>query len=291
MKKRKLIVTHHCPDLDAIASTWVLKRFDRHHYEDAEITFVNPGERISAEKLTELDIDSSLVTHVDTGLGKFDHHQPERAKQKICAASLTYEYICELHPEFKQDQALAELIDFVTEIDHFQEIYWPEPSATRYVMIIHELLRGHELTHENNDQSQMEFGLQCLDYGYQALKSSVKARELIEEKGIKFKIKAGHCLGIETTNEDTIKEAQKMGYVLVVRKDEKYGHIRIKIRPDTDFSLAALDKLIKKHDDKGTWFYHNSGKMLLNGSNSHSDQVPSELSLKRVIKMIKEIYE
>ena len=92
MSQVPLIVTHHAPDLDAVASVWLLKRFDTHKFKDAPVAFVNPGDTISKDELKKFD-NISEVVHVDTGLGEFDHHQPDRAKMNICAASLVMEYL------------------------------------------------------------------------------------------------------------------------------------------------------------------------------------------------------
>ena len=97
-------------------------------------------------------------------------------------------------------------------------------------------------------------------------------------------------MALLTRNDDTIKVAQKQGYLLVVRKDPKLGHVRIKARPDAPFNLDELMKKILTTDRKGTWFYHGSGKMLLNGSLKNPTQVPSPLSLEQLIVLIKEIY-
>ena len=43
-------------------------------------------------------------------------------------------------------------------------------------------------------------------------------------------------------------------------------------------------------DKKGTWFYHASGKMLINGSIKHRNQTPSPLPLNEVVAIIKDIY-
>ena len=287
---RRLIVTHHAPDLDAITSVWLLKRFASQDYADARIAFVNPGATISLGEAEEYGAQLHEVTHVDTGFGEFDHHQPERGKLHICASSLVFDYLCELHPELKKDSALRVLIEYVTQIDHFEEIYWPEAREHRTLFMIHELIKGHELTDPHNDESQLYFGFQCLNNVYAIATQHLKAEEIIAVKGQEFDIKAGPCLALNTSNDDTIKLAQKQGYVLVLRKDPKLGSIRIKARPDAEFDLEPLYNQIKTLDQTGTWFYHASGKMLLNGSTKDRNQKPSPLSLKQVVEMIQAIY-
>ncbi len=289
--KKKLIVTHHSPDLDAVGAVWLLRKFDNQNFEDARVVFVNPGERLEAKETEDLGYSINEVVHVDTGLGKFDHHQPERAREHVCATALVYQHLLQLSPSLKEDRALKELVDFVNEIDHFQEINWPDAGSLRYTFMIHELIRGYELVDSQNDLAQLEFGTQCLDCAYHILKQTIKANELIEKDALQFSITAGACIAIETGNEETLKQAQKQGYLLVMRKDPDQGHIRIKLRPDANFDLKELYQAIKQIDEDSSWFYHPGGKMLLNGSLKHRNQTPSPLSLQQVIKLIKQIYQ
>ncbi len=290
MDSRPLIATHHAPDLDAVTAVWLLKRFHAQDFADAKIGFVNPGEKMSLEDAQAYGSQLHEITYVDTGYGKFDHHQPERAQQKICAATLVYDHVCEIHPDLKDDQALKTIVDLANDVDHFGEINWPKAQHPRYLFMIHDLIRGHEYTDPHNDDSQMHFGFQCLDNAYATLTQHFKALEIIKNKGQEIAIKDGKALALLTRNDDTIKVAQKQGYLLVARKDPKLGHIRIKAQPDAPFNLDELEKRISEEDKKGTWFYHGSGKMLLNGSKKNRDQVPSPLTLEQVVILIKEIY-
>lgn len=287
---RALIVTHHAPDLDACTSTWLLKRFDAQHYADAKIAFVNPGEVITLEEAEEQGCQLHEVTHVDTGFGKFDHHQPDRGHEYISATSLVYDHLLKIHPEYVHDQALKTLVDFVTEIDHFGEVDWPDADSLRYSFMIHELIRGMEFTHPHNDESQIYFGFQCLENVYATLTQHLKAIEILDLEGVEIQLKDGKALALETRNDDTIKLAQKRGYDLVIKKNPEQGNIRIKARPDSNFNLKELAEEIAKIDTKGTWFFHGSGKMLINGSSKHREQVPSPLSLDQVVTLVKQLY-
>lgn len=290
MASRKLIVTHHTPDLDAAGAVWMLKRFVSQEFATAKIGFVNPGETISANDAHQMGVELHEVTHVDTGLGEFDHHQEDRGKEFLSATLLTYEYACKVHPELKQDQALEKLAQFITEIDHFQEVHWPEAGDVRYCFMIHELLKGIEYIDSHTDESQLTFGMTCLDSAYAVLTQYLKAQEIISEEGQEFHIKAGQAMALETSNDDTIKQAQKQGFSLVIRKDPVLGSIRIKARPDADISLEKLRDAIAKKDQVGNWYYHPSGKMLINGSRKHTSQQASPLTLQEVVTLVKELY-
>jgi hypothetical protein len=288
---RKLIVTHHAPDLDAIGSIWLLKTFDSQHYGDAKLAFVNPGETISEAEVKKLEISPIEVVHVDTGLGKFDHHQPERGHDHSSATSLVYEHLCQLHPDLEDEKALELLVDFVTGVDHFDEIFWPESNHYRYNFMLHQIIRGLEFVELHDDDSQVHFGFTCLEGVFSALKQQVKAEEILKTKAQYFQIKIGKCMAVETRNDDTLKLAQKQGSNLVIRKDPSQGHIRIKTRPDVDFDLKPLHDEIVSIDQTGTWYYHPSGKMLINGSRKSNHQKPSPLSLEQVIKLVKKTYD
>ncbi len=286
---RKLIVTHHAPDLDAITSVWLLKRFDSQHYADAKVAFVRAGHSIDEKELAKYEVEAEDVTHVDTGLGEFDHHQDDRGKQRLSAASLVFEHICKIQPDKKTDEALSYLVEFVTGIDHFEEIFWPEPEHERYDFMIHSLIRGIEYLEPHNDDSQLQFGFTCLDSVYHVLKQHLKAREILHERKEEFTVNNLRCCGIETNNEEVVKVAQKAGFQVVIRKDPDEGHIRIKARPDAEIDLKYLAEAISKIDTEGEWYYHPSGKMLLNGSRKKR-HTASPLSLEQVIKLMKENY-
>ncbi len=287
---QRLIVTHHAPDLDAITATWLFKTFDGQHFANARIFFVNPGDSITTQEAQRLSFSQENITNVDTGLGEFDHHQPERSGQRVCAASLVLDHLCKIHPELKQDVALAELVKFVTGIDHFDEADWPDAADNRYCFMLHELIRGHECVALHDDDSQMHFGMQCLNYAYASLKQTIKAKEIIAVKGITFNIKAGKCIAMETRNSDTVKQAQKLGFALVIQKDPKKGGMNIKARPDADIVLKQLYDAVLTMDQVGSWFYHNSGKMLINSSRKHRDKRPTPLKLSEMVTLVKEIY-
>ncbi|MBP7768405.1 hypothetical protein KA082_01025 [Candidatus Woesebacteria bacterium] len=290
MQIRKLLVTHHSPDLDAIGAVWMLIRFDAQHYATARFAFVNPGESLSIPEIERTGVEPHEVTHVDTGMGEFDHHQTDRGQAYLSATKLTYEHVVSLHPELAEDAALHELSDFITEIDHFREIYWPDADNIRYSFMLHELIRGSEFGHTQDDEAQLRFGLQCLDYAYSGLIQQVSAQKEIETIGNPFEVSFGPCLALETSNDDTIKLGQKKGYMLVVKKDPKLGNIRIKVRPDAPVTLEKLRDAIEKVDPIGTWYYHPSGKMLINGSQKHRNQTASPLSLAQVTKLIESTY-
>ncbi len=288
---KKIIVTHHAPDLDAITSCWLLKRFDAVCYNQAKVFFVNPGEKLEESKIIDLKVNLSEVVYVDTGGGPFDHHDKVRALQMICASSLIYQQLLIKYPDLKNDLALKEIIDYAIEIDHFRDIYWPQADNVRYLFMLAEIIRGAEFTYLNNDESQLHFGLTCLDNVYAGLKNFVKARETFKEKGQVFIIKDGRALAIETRNDELLRFGLKKGLVLVLRKDPVSGIVRIKVNPKSNLKLQNLYQEIIKVDSLGFWFLHPNQKILINGSKKNLNQRPTPLTLDFLIKLVKKIYE
>jgi len=268
----------------------MLKRFDAQHYASAQTAFVDPGTQIHPSEAERLGFQLHEVTHVDTGLGEFDHHQPERGLLRICATSLTFDYICRLHPEFKTDFALKAVVEYVTDDDHFGEIYWPESSHPRYSFMLSAMLHGFESIELHNDEAQLHFGLTCYDCAYANLRELAQAQTTVEEEGKEFMLGSIRCLALTSRNDSVIKYAQKMGFFVVIRKDPSTGELRIKARPDAPIDLKPLADEISKIDQVGSWYYHPSGKMLLNGSRKQRHQRPSPLTLTQVIEAAQRVY-
>ena len=284
---RPLIVTHQGPDLDAITSTWLLKRFLTVDWGEARVEFVSAGERLSPERMEELGVSADQVVHVDTGLGEFDHHQEELGGKRVCAASLVFERIKQRQSDKKDNAALKFLVEYVTQIDHFENCYWPDASNLRYQLSIHNLIEGAQLTDVYDDERLLQFGFDMLDAAYARLRSEVKADEIIQKKGQHFMIGNWKVLAIATSSKDVEKRAQMLGVDLVIRKDEDYGPVRIKATPRSGIDLTPVYTAILEMDKVGTWFLHNSKRMLLNGSRK-STQAPTPLSLTQVVKVVKE---
>ncbi|MFN5934060.1 MAG: hypothetical protein ACK46D_07155, partial [Roseiflexaceae bacterium] len=75
-----VIVAHLAPDLDCIAAIWIFKRFGG--VTDVQLQFVPAGTTLNNQPV---DSDPRVI-HVDTGLGRFDHHQ--RHVRTLSAAEL-----------------------------------------------------------------------------------------------------------------------------------------------------------------------------------------------------------
>ena len=305
----KIIVTHNSPDLDAVASSWLIKRF-LPGWEDAEVITVPAGGRLNTERASEdviEHLDGKEVIHVDTGMGPLDHHQVEN--ENTCAAKLTYEYVLPLSEELRANKhksdALLRLVEYVVDDDHFQEVYYPDPSSDMYEFSLVSLLSGIKFQYPRDDATCIRFGFDLLDVAIHRFENRMWAEEEIEKKGIQFNTKWGKGIAIETINDEVLKLAQLMGYVVTVRKDPKNGGVRIKARPrkreksgrgrvvnsfesiDVDFT-PVYDKL-KKMDSDASWYLHVSKRMLLNGSSKNPQMKGTKLTLPEVVEVLQNL--
>ena len=299
----RIIVAHTSPDMDAITSIWLIKKF-LPGWEEASLQFVPAGEAVGRTpeaglKLTDPieTIGKDLVVHVDTGLGPLDHHQT--SSEKVCAASLTFDYVMKVMkesvPEMNEDkyQALKRIVDVVVQVDHFKEVFWANPTADYLEFTTIGILDGLKLAKPNQDKFYVEFITEALDALLHQFENRIWAEKEIKENGIEFKSRFGKSIAFETINDSVIKLAQKMGYYLVLRKDPRKGYVRIKVRPTGDgeksLDLTLVYEKLRKIDPDATWFLHVSKKMLLNGTVKNPKMRPTKLSLSDIIEVIKSI--
>ncbi|MBI4079544.1 MAG: hypothetical protein HY429_04590 [Candidatus Levybacteria bacterium] len=321
----KIIVTHASPDLDAVTSVWLIKRFLA-GWEEASIQFVPAGERISNFKFHPFDklrtrisnfkspvetIGKDEVIHVDTGLGPLDHH--ETSDDTVSAASRTWDYIQVQSSKFNpstsfrtgvqgqendrveiQKQAISRMVKVVVKIDHFKEVFWDNPVADYHEFSLIGILDGLKLQKPNQDEYYVEFCLEALEAILHNFENRIWAEREIKENGKEFQTRFGKGIGFETINDTVIKLSQKMGYMVVVRKDPRKGYVRIKAKPFSqnekeDIDLTLVYEKLKKMDPKATWFLHVSKKMLLNGTAKNPKMIPTKLSLDQIISVLEAI--
>jgi hypothetical protein len=296
----KIIVTHSSPDWDAITSVWVLKRF-LPGWENASIQFVPAGQRVATLRGEDAieHIGNDEVIHVDTGMGPLDHHQT--SDKTVCGASRSWEYVKEISNlqlpisnEKMKDrvEAVDRIIKVIVAIDHFQEVFWGDPAADYHEFSLLGLLDGLKIQKPNDDNFYTLFGMECLDALVHQFENRIWAEREIA-KGKEFETRFGKGIAYETLNDTVIKLSQKMGYVIVVRKDPRKGYVRIKARPaqgkkdNVDLTLAY--EQLSKMDPQATWFLHVSKKMLLNGTPKNPTMVPTTLSLDQIVNVVKNI--
>ena len=296
----KIIVTHTMPDLDAVTSVWIIKRFLQ-DWSEADVQFVPAGSRLKnarpGEEVKEAieKIGENEVIHVDTGMGPLDHHQIK--SDQVCGASRTWDFVRSDSEMFRdpersdkiveKEEAISRMIQVVVDVDHFKEVFRPDSTADYQDFSIVNVLDGLKLLKPDSDTFYVEFMLTALDGLLRDFENKIWAENEIEKNSIEFESEWGKGMGLETINDDVIKTAQLRGYAVVVRKDPRKGYVRIKANPKFPVDLTNTYEQLKKMDPDATWFLHVSKKMLLNGTPKNPKMVPTQLSLEKIINILK----
>jgi len=276
----KTIVTHMSPDLDAIASVWLLRTFYPDCF-DALVEFVPAGQTLEGRPAD----DNPNIIHVDTGMGKFDHHQ---SNEYTCASQKIFLFLKEKHYlKPQQVEPLERMVDVITSFDHFGEASLPDADADIYDFMYIGILDGLKMLYQD-DAKILQLGSELLNGLLQTFSNKVFAQSEIK-RGLVFTSSWGKTLALETDSEEAVRLAQKSGFEMVVRKGKKHGHIRVKLLPSKKKTLKNLYDILVKKDPKATWFYHASGHMILNGSTKNPNSIPSTLHLADIVSMIKEL--
>jgi len=291
----KIIVTHSAPDMDAITSVWILKRF-LPGWEEAEVKFVPAGNKYKDKKpVLDNDFSNAIekygedeVIHVDTGFGPLDHHQTPN--DKVCGASRSLDYVglIKENNKLKDEKldAVKRMVGVVIEDDHFKEVFRPEPLADYHDFNIGNVLDGLKLYKPGEDMYYVEYISEALDALLHSFENRIWAEHEIKD-GKQFTTPYGKGLGLDSINDSAIKLAQLNGYIIVVRKDPRKGYVRIKANPKSDVDLTHAYEQLKKIDPDATWFLHVSKKMLLNGTPKNPKMKPTRLKLDAIISVLK----
>lgn len=273
----KTLVTHYSPDLDAITSCWLIKKYFP-GWKNASLKFVPAGETL--DEVSSSVANSSLI-HVDTGMGQFDHHQSDK---KTSASRLVLDYIKSKYLIKKNDlEAMERFVDTVTFIDNFNEIFLTDPESDIWELNLYQLIDGIQNIYAD-DEITCQTVFVMLDAALINFKHKIRAEAEIK-KGLILKTRWGKTLFMENRVEESIKLAQKKGFALIVRRNPDNGSIRIKARPDTKEDLVKLFECLKQADPKATWFLHSSKRIVLNGSLKNPKTKPSTLTIKKIIEI------
>lgn len=276
----KIIVTHIYPDLDAIYSVWLIKRF-LSGWSKARVEFVPAGETFEGQPA---DGDPEIL-HCDTGGGKFDHHQ---GNEFLCAASLVLKEVFKVNEKVddQQKKALERMLVVVNEDDHARFIAYPEPTSDRWDFGLSQALGGMVSNLRDCPEKVIEYFLAILDGTFRIFLEKVEAEGILEI-GEKFKTKWGKGIAVYSGNSEFPRLALKSGYALVVRQRPKSNHLGIYGNWQKGVNFKKIFEKLVKADPEADWYFHPGGCMVLNKSISHPKRRPTKLKLEEVVNIIK----
>ncbi|OGZ69404.1 MAG: hypothetical protein A3F47_02125 [Candidatus Staskawiczbacteria bacterium RIFCSPHIGHO2_12_FULL_38_11] len=302
-----VIVTHMRPHFDEIFAIWMLKKFGEAYFpgiKEAKISFEGAGGEdlrgFSAEKL-----EKKGVVCVGIGRGRFDEHPGIQTAKKEgeCASSLVAKFL-----GIDKDPALSQILRFAVKSD-LKAVGSPFDWA-QGVKKMHQAYPNHRT-------KVINWATMLIEAEYYVQQEFLYALSEIEENAIKEEIPGprGRMLNlvtIQSDNESISKAARSTNAAIVIQQSSD-RHVLIftdnkkrlkinKIAEEIRFREQEAKGRIVTQDPialqaEGTvagaeeWFYHQEGQMLLNGSLSCPDRLPTNLALEQIREIVKsEIY-
>jgi len=264
----KLIVSHHSPDLDSITGIWLLMRFGG--MEEAELEFVSAG-----STFRNMPVDSNPdIVHVDTGMGKFDHHQKEQNETFTCATKLVAEAYA------PNDSAVKRLVDFVNLVDNgkapFEQMIQP--------FSIVRLIRGLKILYPRDPAKIVHTILPCLDAWYASAQEEEAFYKEFEKKQ-EFQTRWGLGIALESDIPAAAPMAYRQGAVVFVYQGSK-GNLGITAPPTSEVDLTELYEHLRMLEPSADWYLHPSKKMLLCGSGKTREAKLSQLKLADLVNLL-----
>ncbi len=196
----KTVVAHVSPDVDALSAVWLVRKF-MPKFDEANIAFISQGTTFEDKPV---DSDPNVI-HVDTGFGRFDHHQNN---EDTCAAKKVFEYLREENCiKERLLEPLERMVNVINDIDHFRECDWPNPDSDIYEFSIVSIIEGMKVRLQD-DYHLAILAESIFDGILQTFSNKVQAEKEIEG-GLIFKSYWGKTLAINSESDEAGQLAQK----------------------------------------------------------------------------------
>jgi hypothetical protein len=262
-----VIVGHLAPDLDCLAAIWILVRFGK--AAEAELQFVPAG-----RTLGELPADGDpLVVHVDTGGGRFDHHQS--ADPSLSAAELVRR---ELAPG---DEALRRLVEQVTRLDNAEAGPGQQPA----LFSINDLITGYNALYPSRPEQVAQAMLPNLDAWYEQERRQLRLERAFERRS-EFQTRWGLGIAMQSDDGASSRLAYRHGAVLFAYRDRR-GYMGVAAQRRSAVDLTPVYHDLKRIDPDADWYLHPGNRLLLCGTPKAPPRHLSTLSLDELVNVLK----
>lgn len=262
---RPTIVGHLSPDLDCLTAIWLLLRFG--NAPDADLAFVPAGSTLNQQAP---DIDPAII-HVDTGNGRFDHHQ--RASTTLCAAELVRRAVA------PNDQALVRMVRQVCQIDNAVA-----SAGDHGFFNINALIGGYNLLYPTRPHHVAQAMLPNLDAWYEHESRQLRLEHAFAQR-IEFDTPWGRGIAMESEDGGSSKLAYGQGAVLHAYRDGN-GWMGVAAQSRSSVDLGSVYAALQHADQGADWFLHPNRRLLLCGTAKSPVAHRSQLSLAALVDVI-----
>jgi hypothetical protein len=265
VEQPSVIVGHLAPDLDCLTAIWILMRFGG--AAEAELQFVPAGQTLGG---LPPDADRAIV-HVDTGGGRFDHHQ--RASVDLCAAELVRRAAA------PHDLALQRMVQQVCQIDNARA-----PVGDNAFFNINALIAGYNLLFPNRPHHVAVAMLPNLDAWYEHEARQIRLEQAFAHR-LEFYTPWGLGIAMESEEGGSSKLAYGHGAVLYAYRDANgWMGVAAQSRSSVDLSNVYID--LREIDGDADWYLHPNKRLLLCGTAKAPPRIASRLSLIELVEVI-----
>ncbi len=263
------IVGHLAPDLDCLVAIWMLVRFGG--AGDATFMFVPAGQTLHNQPP---DSDPSVV-HVDTGGGRFDHHQddPSQRSLLLSASELVRQAVA------PHDAPLQRLVDQVTRLDN-AVCHDKQPIFFN----INDLIAGYNALFPNHPHHVAQAMLSNFDAWYEHEARELRLEQAFAQR-LEFATPWGLGIAMQSDDGASSRLAYRHGAVLYVyRNGRGYMGIAAQSRSHVDLETVYTD--LQRVDPGADWYLHPNHRMLLCGTPKAPPRQKSRLSLEELVAVI-----
>ncbi len=261
------IVGHLAPDLDCLVAIWILVRFGG--VENPNLAFVPAGRTLNDEPV---DQDAGII-HVDTGGGRFDHHQ--NADRSLSAAELVRRSYAPC------DESLARLVEHVTRLDHADVV---DPGAGSFCFTINDLIAGYNLLFPRHPGHVARMMLPNFDAWYAHEQRQIRLADAFDRRW-EFITRWGLGIAMQSDEGGSSRLAYSHGAVLYAYRDGR-GNMGIAAQSRSDVDLEPVYVDLKRLDARADWYLHPNRRMLLCGTAKAPPREPSRLTLEELVDVI-----
>jgi hypothetical protein len=265
----EVIVGHLAPDLDCLVAVWQLVRFGG--AQRARLEFVPAGATLDGKPA---DANPAIV-HVDTGGGRFDHHQRNNDRA-LSASELVRRAIA---PE---DAALRRLVEHVTRIDNALS-----PGGSVFFNI-NDLISGYNSLYPSRPQHVVEAMLPNLDAWYEHEARQLRLEQAFQRR-LEFETPWGLGIAMESDDGGSSRLAYGKGAVLYAYRDQN-GWMGVAAQARSNVDLEPVYSELRVVDPQADWYLHPGRRLLLCGTAKAPPRQPSSLSLEELVSIIRGDY-
>lgn len=267
MRTPETIVGHLAPDLDCLVAIWILIRFGG--ADDAELVFVPAGSTLDGHPA---DSDPRIV-HVDTGGGRFDHHQ--HADRALSAAELVRRAVA------TDDTALHRLVNYVTRLDNADI----SPGKEVLFFNINDLISGYNQLFPTRPHHVAQAMMPNFDAWYEYENRQLRLEQAFSQR-LEFHTPWGLGIAMQSDDGGSSRLAYGRGAVLYAYRDGR-GNMGIAAQSRSDVDLEPVYVDLKRVDSAADWYLHPNHRMLLCGTAKAPSRQPSSLTLEELVEIIK----